>query len=480
MSSSSTNAYDHNVFLSEGTNELTELASEVDFLNNSAFLVDSSKPLTELTVGPTPPAAKLSLYAKTDNNLYTKNSLGVETLLGSGPVGPTGIQGPIGPTGIQGIQGPTGPTGPIGIQGPTGSLGSTGPTGPISPDPRIVSGINFSDTLRWNGISQYVPTTSDVFLGQFTGQNFPSSNQNNVCIGSSAFTTVGANCDNNVCLGSSAGASLQANSAENIAIGKNRLGGNTPGNNCSGTVRIGSLGSGLAEKGTGQFAIAIGRNSGRTNQAANSIIISALGTDLDNTVASSCRVAPIRQISSSLPPSHLMYDNVTKEVSFVNNAFLHLINNSILTATLLNQVQGIPCNSTQVAINGIGLTTTDTTLNGISTVVFSGFVVGQSYLISCSMALQHTTAGNRVVRLSQRYTSGVPAITDVIQDSMITTVFGQTSTFGNIANGIQLNGTVFSCGTPSDKIWLSQTTDIGTISSGGTTNLPLVITIQQL
>ncbi len=51
MSSSSTNAYDHNVFFSEGTNELTELSSEVHFLNNNAFLVDSSKPLNASVTG---------------------------------------------------------------------------------------------------------------------------------------------------------------------------------------------------------------------------------------------------------------------------------------------------------------------------------------------------------------------------------------------------------------------------------------------
>jgi len=354
------------------------------------------------------------------------------------------------------------------VQGPAGP---TGPVGPSGNDTRIVSGVNFSDTLRWNGVSEYVPTTADVFLGRFTGQGFPSINQNNVCIGDSSFSSVGANCNNNVCFGFSAGQSLQANSSENIAIGKSRLAGNTPGNNCSGAIRIGSLGSGIAEKGTGNFAIAIGRNSGRTNQGASSIIISALGTDLDNTVASSCKIAPIRQSSSNLPPSHLMYDNSTKEVFFVNQPVLHLVNNSVSSAVLLNQVQGIPCNDTQVVINGIGLTTTNT---------FSGFGLGQSYLMSCSIAMQHTTAGNRVHRLAQRFTAGTPAITDVLQDSMITTIFQQTSTFGNIAFGNQLNGTVFTCSSLTDKVWFSQTVDIGTLTSGGFVNLPLTITIIRL
>ena len=363
------------------------------------------------------------------------------------------------------------------VQGPQGA---TGPVGPSGADPRIPNGVNYGDGLVWRpALAKYVNTTSDVIMGREAGLNNAQNDLNNVGIGNYAYNYTTGFGDNNVCLGSNAGSSLNGGS-ENIAIGKSRLGGNTPGNTCSGTVRIGSLGSGLAEKGTGQFAVAIGRNTGRTNQGESSIIISALGTDLDNTVANSCKIAPIRQFSSTLPLSHLFYDNTTKEVSFVNNPFTHLTNNSVANATLLNQVQGIPCNVTQVAINGIGLTTTNTTLNGISTVVFSGFAVGQSYLMSCSIALQHTTAGNRVHRLAQRFTTGVPNITDALQDSSITTIFGQTSSFGNVSWGNQLNGTVFTCGSLTDKVWWSQTSDIGTLTSGGFTNFPLTITILRL
>jgi len=361
-----------------------------------------------------------------------------------------------------------------------GLQGSTGPTGPSGNDTRIPNGVNFGDSLVWRpAINKYVNTTTDVLIGDNAGVSNVNNNLNNIGIGTFAGSFTTGFGDNNIYLGQSAGSST-VSASENIAIGKSRLGGNTPGNSTVGAVQIGSLGSGLAQKGCGNFAVAIGRGAGRTNMGANSIIISALGTDLENTVASSCKIAPIRQSSSNLPPSHLMYDNSTKEVFFVNQPALHLVNNSVSQATLLNQVQGVPCNDTQVVINGIGLSTTNTTLNGISTVVFSGFVVGQSYLMSCSIGLQHTTAGNRVHRMAQRFTTGVPAITDALQDSMITTIFGQTSTFGNISWGNQLNGTVFTCGTATDKVWWSQTVDVGTITSGGFVNLPLTITIQQL
>lgn len=369
------------------------------------------------------------------------------------------------------------------VQGPAGP---TGPIGPSGNDPRIQSGVSFGDGLVWRpALNKYIPTDTDVMIGNGCGESNVSSNNNNVAFGNLAFSFTTGIPSNNICIGDNAGRSLVGTpagsaGAENIAIGKSRLGGNTPGNNCSGTVRIGSLGSGLAEKGTGNFAVAIGRNTGRTNQGANSIILSALGTDLDNTVASSCKIAPIRQAFSNLPPSHLMYDNTSKEVFFVNQPVLHLINNSVSSATLLNQVQGIPCNDTQITLNGIGLTTNNTVLNGISTVVFSGFVVGQSYLMSCSIALQHTTTGNRIHRLAQRFTTGTPNITDALQDSMITTIFGQTSSFGNVSWSNQLNGTVFTCGSLSDKCWWSQTVDVGTLTAGGFTNLPLTITIIRL
>jgi len=367
-----------------------------------------------------------------------------------------------------------------------GPIGPTGPTGPSGLDPRIQSGLTFGDGLVWRpSLGRYVPTDSDVMIGNGCGEGNVSSNNNNVAFGNLAFSFTTGIPLNNICIGDQAGRSLVGTpagsaGAENIAIGKSRLGGNTPGNSTVGAVQIGSLGSGLAQKGCGNFAVAIGRGAGRTNMASNSIIISALGTDLENTIASSCKIAPIRQSFSNLPPSHLMYDNTSKEVFFVNQPVLHLTNNSVSSATLLNQVQGIPCNDTQVVLNGIGLTTNNTTLNGISTVVFSGFVVGQSYLMSCSLGLQHTTAGNRIHRLAQRFTAGVPAITDVLQDSIITTIFGQTSTFGNVSWSNQLNGTVFTCGSLTDKVWWSQTVDVGTITTGGFTNLPLTITIIRL
>lgn len=359
----------------------------------------------------------------------------------------------------------------------TAIQGSTGPTGPSSNDSRIVSGVNFSDTLRWNGVSQYVPTTSDVFLGQFSGQGAVNNNVFNIGIGSSALTSISGAGGNNIALGQAAGQGLRTPATECISIGKNTMAGIST---CAGGISIGSMGFGSSQINKGDFSINIGRNTGRNNQGARSIILSALGSDLENAVADSCKIAPIRQAFNNLPPSHLMYDNSSKEVFYVNQPVLHLINNSVSAATLLNQVQGVPCNDTQITLNGIGLSTTNTVLNLISTVVFSGFQVGQSYLMSCTLALQHTTAGNRVNRLSQRYTNGVPAITDVIQDSVITTIFGQTSTFANWSWSNQLNATVFTCSSLTDKVWWSTTTDLGTLTAGGATNVPLTITILQL
>jgi len=297
---------------------------------------------------------------------------------------------------------------------------------------------------------------------------------------------MGPNANDNVLLGTTAGASLGINGGnpqENVGIGTSRLGGNTPGNNCSGTVRIGSLGSGLAEKGTQNFAIAIGRNTGRTNQAISSIIISALGTDLDNTVANSCKIAPIRQLTTSLPVGNLIYNNTTKEVSFVDNAITHLSNPSVSGTTTIDAVQGLPMTVSQLVTNGLGLTLTDINLGGFNTVFFSNFVVGQTYLLYASYGMVHTTANqNRVCRIGQRFTTAaLPVVADALQDSIMTTIFGQSAAiFSNCCWSNQLNGSVFTCTSSNDKIWLSSTVSVGVISLGGFASSPATITIRRI
>ena len=67
-------------------------------------------------------------------------SIGVTTMLTTGPQGPEGPQGELGPQGLQGetgaagSTGSTGSTGATGVKGPQGSQGPPGPQGPYLPD----------------------------------------------------------------------------------------------------------------------------------------------------------------------------------------------------------------------------------------------------------------------------------------------------------------------------------------------------------
>ena len=73
------------------------------------------------------------------NELNYLQTLCLNPLLPSGPIGPQGVQGPVGPqgpvgatgpTGAVGATGPQGPKGDTGAQGPVGDTGATGPQGP--------------------------------------------------------------------------------------------------------------------------------------------------------------------------------------------------------------------------------------------------------------------------------------------------------------------------------------------------------------
>src|SRR3972149_4822781 len=394
-------------------------------------------------------------------------------------------RGEMGFTGATGLQGQTGAQGFTGPIGPTGIQGNTGPTGPSGNDTRIVSGVNFSDTLRWNGVSQYVPTTQDVFLGVNAGNGRPSVNQNNVAIGNDAFRFIGSATlsNNNVCLGNGAGTNLASNTAENIAIGTFAMGGNTPDTTCNGGISIGSHLGTFAQKNKGDFSINIGRRSGNLNQAVSSIVISALGSTLENTVASSCKIAPIRQLTTNMSLSNLIYNNTTKEVSFVDNGITHLLNNNVSGSTTIDAVQGLPMTASQLVQNGLGLTITDINLGGFNTVWFSGFVVGQSYQVNASYSIVHTTLNqNRVCQIAQRFTTaGLPTTANALQDAIITTIFGQSAAiFGNTCWSNQLNGTIFTCSSVNDKIWFSSTVSVGVVSLGGSASSPATITIKRI
>ena len=75
------------------------------------------------------------------------------------------------------------------------------------------------------------------------------------------------------------------------------------------TVAIGSAAGVTAQ---GEYGIAIGKSAGETNQAANSIVLNATGSAVQNTTASSLVIKPIR---SAAMTTILGYNAGTGEVT---------------------------------------------------------------------------------------------------------------------------------------------------------------------
>ena len=145
---------------------------------------------------------------------------------------------------------------------------------------------------------------------------------NAVAIGKSAGTTSQA--ASAVAIGYGAGSTTQGSAA--IAIGLN-AGASTQGINgialgeqaafsdqLSDAIAIGRNAGYLNQ---GSAAIAIGVNAGQTSQANNSIIINASGSALNQTVANTFTVAPVRNDVSNIGQI-LFYNTSSKEVTYGN------------------------------------------------------------------------------------------------------------------------------------------------------------------
>ena len=121
-----------------------------------------------------------------------------------------------------------------------------------------------------------------------------------------------------IAIGQLAGNTNQATTA--LAIG----GGSGMTNQSTGTVAIGyaaarvnqgvdavAIGQSAGDQDQGASAVAIGGKAGLTSQAANSIVLNATGSNLNNTVASSFVVKPIR---SATMTTILGYDAASGEI----------------------------------------------------------------------------------------------------------------------------------------------------------------------
>jgi len=121
-----------------------------------------------------------------------------------------------------------------------------------------------------------------------------------------------------IAIGQLAGNTNQATTA--LAIG----GGSGMTNQSTGTVAIGyatarvnqgvdavAIGQSAGDQNQGASAVAIGGKAGLTSQAANSIVLNATGSNLNNTVASSFVVKPVRNTTMT---TILGYDAASGEI----------------------------------------------------------------------------------------------------------------------------------------------------------------------
>jgi hypothetical protein len=165
------------------------------------------------------------------------------------------------------------------------------------------------------------------------------------------------------------------------------------------------------------------------------------------------------------------------------------VNGSLLLSSVLSEgnqgstSRGIPCSKADIYHNSLGLIATEQLIPISSgpTVVFSGFEVGSIYRYTVHLSLQIAlTTSNRVVRVGQRYTTGIPTNSDILQHSYVSTYFLQKSAlFKDVCWSADLSGS-FVCTTTDDKIFFTAESDIQTVGIGGYTGSPLTIIINRI
>jgi len=131
---------------------------------------------------------------------------------------------------------------------------------------------------------------SAVAIGRYAGQ----TTQGGSAVAIGYFAGLSGQGQFGIAIGNTAGQTTQSTSA--VAIGQS-AGNATQG---QGAVAVGTQ-AGLTTQGT--KAIAIGYRAGETSQAANSIVLNATGLVLNNTVADTFVVKPVREVAGGTLPT---------------------------------------------------------------------------------------------------------------------------------------------------------------------------------
>lgn len=145
-------------------------------------------------------------------------------------------------------------------------------------------------------------TASCVAIGNVAGQH--GQNTGSVAVGYAAGNTAqGWNC---VAIGNSAGRYNQLQNSVAVGINSGMTGQGVA------SVAVGNI-AGQYNQGT--YSVALGSQAGVNSQAANSIVINATSAVLDNTVASSLVIAPVRNVNGP-STQRLYYTPTTKEITW--------------------------------------------------------------------------------------------------------------------------------------------------------------------
>ena len=198
------------------------------------------------------------------------------------------------------------------------------------------------------------------------------------------------------------GAGLNSQGATAIAIG------NDAGYYPQGADAV-AIGRSAGEGYQGANAIAIGLFAGQNNQAANSIVLNATGVALEQTIANTFTVAPIRNISAT--SGVLQYNASTKEVSYSLNVTAETFNTDQITivgnrisTTVTNANLEIECNGTGgVVINTVAEATTASTARSV------GYLGVPASTVTTTNTLTIADAGEHIYVTTNGQTITIPA-----------------------------------------------------------------------
>lgn len=181
---------------------------------------------------------------------------------------------------------------------------------------------------RCTNLGAFTGTTGQEIYATSVGFEAGQTDQETYAIALGSLAGRTSQGHHSIACGAAAGYNMQGSEA--VAVG------NLAGEQEQGDRGI-ALGYQAGHREQGIAAIAIGAFAGEYQMGDNSIVISAQGSALQNSVASSCRIAPLRDDAAAGDGTHVLeYDDTTKEVtkSLVSN-FVKNDGNSVIDGELV-------------------------------------------------------------------------------------------------------------------------------------------------